>query len=126
MSDVPFALIPSAAIEGVIYFRTAEGRKLYEQATARLSDILFDCTPENLFRFIEEVSKHATDHGWTDSNRDDAILLIKEDPNNPDADRYNMLENYGALTMEELKRLDNLSKEPLRISSDMEVYKKLS
>ena len=80
MSDLPFALTPSAAIEGVIDFRTAEGRKLYERATARLSDILFDCTPENLFRFIEEVSKRATDHGWTDSNRDDAILLIKEDP----------------------------------------------
>ena len=103
MSDIPFALTPSAAIEGVVDFRTAEGRKLYERVTARLSDILFDCTPENLFRFIEEVSKRGTDHGWTDSNRDDAILLIKEDPSNPDADRYNMLENYGALTMEELK-----------------------
>ena len=100
MDAAPFALTPSAAIQGVIDFRTAEGRKLYERATARLGEIPYDCTPENLFRFIEEVSKRGTDHGWTDNDRDDAILLIKEDPSNPETDRYNMLENYGAITME--------------------------
>ncbi len=39
-----------------------------------------------------------------DNERADAILLIKDDPSDPDTDRYNMLENYGALTMDELTR----------------------
>lgn len=102
--ETPFALTPSAAIQGIIDFRTAEGRKLYERATARLSDTPFDCTAENLFRFIEEVSKRGTDHGWVDNDREDAILLIKDDPTDEESDRYNMLENYGALTMEEIRR----------------------
>ncbi len=103
MEFIPFALTLSAAIQGVFDFCTAEGRKLEEKATARLGEIPYDCTPENLFLFIEEVSKRGTDHGWVDNDRSDVILLIKDDPNDPDTDHYNMLENYRALTMEELR-----------------------
>ena len=54
---VPFALMPSAAIPGVIDFNTPEGRKLYTQATKKLEEELYACRPEELYGFLAALQR---------------------------------------------------------------------
>jgi hypothetical protein len=38
-----FTLTPAVAVVGVIDFNTSVGRKLYESATAKIAEELYDC-----------------------------------------------------------------------------------
>jgi hypothetical protein len=47
------ALTPAVAIQGVIDLKTTEGRKLYESATHKLDEELYDCKPDGLYQFLQ-------------------------------------------------------------------------
>lgn len=101
--NVRFALFPALGYEGVIDFRTAEGRKLFKEATMKVSETLHDCQPENLFTFIQNVADRAAEYGWDDGA--DAIILIPvTDPQDGEETEYqSLIQNYGAVSLEEIR-----------------------
>jgi hypothetical protein len=46
--EVPFALTPAIAVQGVINFKKTAGRKMYSGAITKLDEELYDCKPEGL------------------------------------------------------------------------------
>jgi len=98
---VPFALSPAQSYAGVIDFRSSGGRKLYEHATAKLSDELFDCNPGDLYQFLKNLEDRARSYGW-----DDGILTIAEDPNDPNTEYSSLLSDYGQIDLETIRAFD--------------------
>ena len=45
--NAAFALTPAMTHNGLVDCSTAQGRKLYDNATAKLDDELFDCNAED-------------------------------------------------------------------------------
>ena len=98
---VPFALTPAQATGGdILDMRNAGDRKLYHKAVAKLSDELFDCSPEGLFQFLRSLEDRAYEYGWNDEAT--GIMMIPTDPDNPDV-LSNLLTNYGEVKMEEVR-----------------------
>ena len=52
---VKFSLTPGQAMEGIVNFGTKSGRNWYHDATKPLDEELYDCTPEGLYQFLEEL-----------------------------------------------------------------------
>jgi hypothetical protein len=50
-----FALNPAQALDGVIDYTTSEGRKLYNSATLKLDEELFDCNADGLYQFLQSL-----------------------------------------------------------------------
>ena len=98
---VPFALTPAQATGGdILDMRNAGDRKLYHKAVAKLSDELFDCSPEGLFQFLRSLEDRAYEYGWNDEAT--GIMMIPTDPDNPDV-LSNLLTNYGEVKMEDVR-----------------------
>ena len=75
---IPFALTPAQASGGsILDLRDAGDRKLFHKAVAKLSDELFDCSPEGLFQFLRSLEDRAYEYGWNDEAT--GIMMI---PNN--------------------------------------------
>ena len=51
-----FALTPAVAITGVVDFKTAEGRKLFQTATHKLEDEPFDCDADGSCQLLKSLS----------------------------------------------------------------------
>ena len=64
MAAVTFALSPAAAIHGVINYLTSEGRKIHELATHKLLEDQFDCVPEELTQFMDDLEDRESQFGW--------------------------------------------------------------
>jgi hypothetical protein len=86
-----FALTPAVAVIGVINYNTAEGRKLYASATAKLAEEQYDCKPDGLYQFLQYLSNRAREFGW--DNDIGGILQIPEDPQDPTSDTNNLIDN---------------------------------
>ena len=105
MAVVAFALSPAAAIQGVIDYLTSEGRKIHGSATHKLSEDQFDCVPEDLTQFLDDLEDRASQFGWSN---DDGILEIPIDPANPIADTENLIQNYGTVSLERVRAFEEL------------------
>ena len=80
---IPFALTPAQASGGsILDLRNAGDRKLYHKAVAKLSDELFDCSPEGLFQFLRSLEDRAYEYGWNDEAT--GIMMIPTNLENPD------------------------------------------
>lgn len=77
----------------IIDFRTPEGRKLFEKASAPLKHD-FDCTTGNLSVLLQELSDRAKTYGWYDG-----ILDIDVG----EGETINLVSNYGEITLEQVK-----------------------
>ena len=71
MAAVTFALIPAAEIHVVMEYLTSEGWKIHGSATHKLSEDQFDCVPEDLTQFMDDLEDRARQFGWSN---DDGIL----------------------------------------------------
>jgi len=109
-----FSLSPAGAIQGPIRYDTSDGRKLYKDATSKLSDDLFDCVPEDLFQFLKVLEDRAREFNWTNG-----ILSIPVDVNTPDTRHDDMLTLYGQIDLQRIKAFEEQHiKEPLRRAQD--------
>jgi hypothetical protein len=72
-----FALTPAVAVQGVVDLTANVGRKLYESATKKVREELYDCKPEGLYQFLQSVSNRTRAFGWDDLVN--GILQIPED-----------------------------------------------
>ena len=100
-----FALTPAIAVVGIIDYNTNVGRKLYELATAKVAEELYDCKPDGLYQFLQSLSDRARAFGW--DNEIDGILQIPEDPNDPMSETMSLIDNYGVITLEQIRRWED-------------------
>ena len=88
------ALSPAAAVQGIIDFKTTEGRKLCAAAAKKLDEETFDCVPEELYQFLKSLANRAQEHGW--DNPDTGVLWIPDgDPASEDTNHTNLLTRHG-------------------------------
>ena len=57
---MPFAINPTAAVDGIINFDIPSNVKLHGRATKKLEDELYDCVPHDLSDFLESLNNQAT------------------------------------------------------------------
>ena len=67
-APIAFARNPADAFEGLINYQTKEGIAIYTEAIKPLTPERFDCTPNGLHGFIENVRDRADQMGWTNEN----------------------------------------------------------
>ena len=101
---IPFALNPAQAITGIIDFTVDSNVKLHKRATSKLSEDLFDCVPEDLNQFLKTLSDRASKYSWNDNVV--GIMMIPEDPSDPNTDYKNLLTNHGEITLEQIRRFE--------------------
>ena len=99
-----FALTPAVAVVGIVDFTTNVGRKLYESATQKVAEELYDCKPEGLYQFLQSVSNRARAFGWDDAAG--GILQIPIIPNDPNSQLNNLIENYGRISLAEIRAFE--------------------
>ena len=97
-----FALTPAIAIVGIIDYSTNVGRKIYESATAKVAEELYDCKPDGLYQFLQSLSDQARAFGW--DNDIGGILQIPEDASDTLSNTNNLLDNYGVITLREIRQ----------------------
>ena len=105
MAEVAFTLIPALAIQGVIDYLTSEGRKIHGSATHKLSEDQFDCVPEDLTQFLDDLKDRASQFGWSN---DDGILEIPIDPADQIVDTENLIRNHGTVSLERVRAFEEL------------------
>ena len=92
--EVPFALTPATAIDGLINCTTAAGAKVFRYATEGL-DPLYDGSPKNSQFFLENVQDRASQYGWSQ------VLTVSNQATNPE--NRNLITEHRVLTMENVK-----------------------
>ena len=100
--NVAFALTPAMTRDGLVDYSTAQGRKLYDNATAKLDDELFDCNAEDLHAFLKSLKDRAREHGWEGEGT--GILSIPEDPLDPDTAFASLIDNHGEISIETIRQ----------------------
>ena len=96
---MPFALTPARSIEGYLDFEDSDHVKIFESAIRPYDKHdKFDCEPEGLFQFLNEVERRAKLYGWHEN-----ILVIREDPTDPDSEELNFLDNYGFIDLDTIR-----------------------
>jgi hypothetical protein len=97
-----FALTPAIVVVGIIDYNTNVRRKLYESATAKVAEEVYDCKPDGLYQFLQSLSDQARAFRW--DNGIGGILQIPEDADDPLSNTNNSLENYGVITLRKIRR----------------------
>ena len=94
--QIQFALAPALINDGIIDYATPEGTKLYRAAIEALPGDPFNCKPHGIKVFLATLEDRAIRHGWM------RILMVPEDPLEPDKDLINLIHNYGRLTLQQV------------------------
>ena len=100
--NVAFALTPAMTHDGIVDYSTTQGRKLYDNATAKLDDELFDCNAEDLCAFLKPLKDRAREHGWEGEGA--GALSIPEDPLDPDAAFASLIDNHGEISIDAMRQ----------------------
>lgn len=90
-----FSLTPGMATLDVIDYNTAAGTKVWNNATSKLSDELFDCDSEGLRDFLELIRARSEVMGWNLS-----VLSIPVDVNDNLGDTQDFLDHYGEIDLD--------------------------
>jgi hypothetical protein len=94
LPPIRFALSPALANRAVLDFNLASASKVYKSASAPVS-IEFDCKPENLQLFLDQVRDRAIAHEWNN------ILLIPKDGN--ETESRDLIDSYGELSYNDVR-----------------------
>jgi hypothetical protein len=96
-AEIPFALAPALANNGIIDYSTPAGIKLYLAAIKPLQTDLFGCEAHNVKTFLSALEDRSLGYGW------DAVLDIPLDPMDPLVNTLSLLTQYGRLTLEQVR-----------------------
>ena len=89
---------------GLIDMGSKEGTKLFYKAIRPLDeDTSYDCQPDGLKAFLDDLGDRALDFGW---NKVGSVLQIPDDHTNPTQNCKSLLTNYGELTMAKIKKYE--------------------
>ena len=100
-----FALTPASANPGIIDYTTVAGQKMSDNGTKKLTNELFNCVPENLFSFLKALKDRARYNDWS---RGQGILDILRNPTDQTSATDDLLEFYGNITLENIKKFEEL------------------
>jgi hypothetical protein len=103
-ADVAFALNPAEAYEGPIDYKTNRGRKMYETATSKLHEELYDCEAAGMYGFLKNVGERAHEQGW--SHPDSGILNIPTVIEDYFQGHSNLLERYGEIEIDHIRMFE--------------------
>jgi hypothetical protein len=104
-----FALTPAVAVTGVVDFKTREGQKLFQTATCKLEDELFDCDADSLHQFLKSLSARAEECGW--ANETGGFLRVPKDLSTALTrlgDGESLLDKHGAIPIEKIREWEEL------------------
>ena len=96
-----FSLTPGLSNTGVLDYSTKEGKSHYKAATAKISEDLYDCSPEGFYQYLKSLEKRANEFGWS---KPGGLLFVSPRPN---ATPKNLLEDYGQITLERIQQEEN-------------------
>ena len=96
----PFALTPAIAVTGVVDFLSSERRTLFQTATHKLEEDLFDCDADGLYQFLKSLSARAEEFVWTEDN---GFLLIPKDANDQTSDTESLIDNFNTIPIERIR-----------------------
>ncbi|HSN66235.1 MAG TPA: hypothetical protein VLS94_06315, partial [Fusibacter sp.] len=91
-----FSLSPGLYFNQVIDYSTPQGTKLFNKATEKLQEELFDVDADNLHGFLDALDDKSMYYGWKD------ILSIPLDVDEPFDDLIYLVTNYGELSMQQI------------------------
>ena len=83
-----FALTPGLTSDQPIDYSTTWGLKQWTESTKKLSDTLYDGSPQNLKMFLERLSSRVVTAGWKNITR---------------VDGKDLLTQYGTITIADCK-----------------------
>ena len=92
------ALTPARDMRGVLDYTLKSHNMFFKEATAKLEEDLFDLNSDTFFAFMNSVQERARKQGWS---APDGILWVKPRPNAP---KINILESYGSITLERIRK----------------------
>ena len=98
-----FSLTPARSVRGIIDYSKAAGRKMYERATAKLEEDLFDCSSEDLYSFLKALKERAREFGWDEPGV--GILSIPDEPHNPNEFK-SLIDYHGEISMETIRAFE--------------------
>jgi hypothetical protein len=100
-----FALTPAVAVTGVVDFKTPEGRKLFQTATHKLEDELFDCDADGLYQFLKSLSARAEEFGWSEDTG--GFLRIPKNLADLLGDSESLIDNYGTIPIQRIREWES-------------------
>ncbi len=100
VANVAFAMNPAEAVTGVIDWTTSIGMDINKRAPKPLDTLKFNGKSDGLLLFLKMFKNRGIEFGWFSLNREPAIAMIAEDPNDPNTDVYDFIDYYGSITRE--------------------------
>jgi hypothetical protein len=92
----PFALAPALANAGLLNYANEGDKKIYNKATAPLSEEMYDLSPSDLTTFLTDVDNRTVEYGL------EAIISIPEDVNAPVRTLRLLTTEYGQITLNQV------------------------
>jgi hypothetical protein len=83
-------------------YSTKTAASLYKDATSKLADELYDCSPDGFIQFIKSLRVRAEAFGWSDQDR---IMWIE--PTNGAA-KINLITDYGRISLERIQEVEDI------------------
>ena len=96
-----FSLTPGT-YDGVaiLDYSTKAGTYLYKEATSKLSEELYDCSPDGFLQFMKSVKVRAEAFGWSEKDR--LLWIEPEDGEN----KINLITDYGQVSLERIQKIE--------------------
>ena len=98
-----FSLTPARSVRGIIDYTRSAGRKIYERATSKLEEDLFDCNSEDLYSFLKALKDRSREFGWDEHGI--GVLSIPDDPVNPQEFK-SLIDYHGEISMETIRAFE--------------------
>ena len=97
-----FSLTPGT-YDGVaiLDYSTKAGTYLYKEATSKLSEELYDCSPDGFLQFMKSVKVRAEAFGWIEKDR--LLWIEPEDGEN----KINLITDYGQVSLERIQKIED-------------------
>ena len=76
---------------------------MYERATGKLEEDLFDCSSEDLYSFLKALKERAREFGWDEEGV--GVLSIPDDPENP-TEFKSLIDHHGEVAMETIRAFE--------------------
>ena len=101
---VTFSLTPATVHGGILDYSTATGRKLYDNATAKLEEDQFVCVADDLNSFLRALKDRAREYGWDEPGV--GILSILDDLMNLQEFK-SLINNHGELDLQTIQEFES-------------------
>lgn len=98
-----FAITPAHSVRGLLDYSKAEHHKVYKSGTRPVTDEPFNCDADGLYQFLGEVEDRADEMGWSTG-----ILNVSVNAEGEEERKENIIQNYGTITLEQVKKSELL------------------